>query len=332
VSLSGAGVAFGDTDNDGDNDLLISYCFGGATCEGIGATNVVVFYRHLQGLPAIYSIDTRAAFASALNVSSLANEPSFEGVVLPGPAYTLALGDVNGDGFLDLVAGPYLFMNGQSVFASPSVHDTTCGSCGSSLIQGVPQYYKVYLVDMDGDGSLEIHKGFEYQSFGDTNGDGVLDRIVGRTYSVSDVNGVLAANSDPCDAVLTRHECLQDASQSLLGTSCQSPANCFESRLVNNALIVDLDGDGDLDVVAIVSAAVGGSGTEDRRGVFLNRGGVHEGTFQERSSFYALIPYGSFTEGVLNPLTHVFADVDNDGGVCSPSRNRSSARLRAPVL
>jgi hypothetical protein len=172
---------------------------------------------------------------------------------------SLAMGDVNGDGGLDLVVGafsqePRLYLNYGGTFGKSAV-------TGINITSDVRNTTSVALGDVDGDGDLDVMVGNDYSpsrlylnngtfnpffgaagndittdgthtyavAFGDMNGDGNLDLVAGN-------------NSIP--------------SRLYLNNGTPTPFAGVSGKIINSdtrttlsAALGDVDGDGDLDIV-----------------------------------------------------------------------------------
>jgi hypothetical protein len=173
---SGRSVASaGDVNGDGFDDLIIGARDATPNGNGSGASYVV--------------FGKASGFASNIALSSLDGTTGFKlsGAAFDGSgASVAAAGDVNGDGFADLIVGaPFADPNGgtdkgatyvvfgkASGFASNINLSSLDGSAG----------FKISGVELDG------RSGWSVSSAGDVNGDGFADLIVGAPYA--DANGV----------------------------------------------------------------------------------------------------------------------------------------------
>jgi len=162
----GFSIASGDINGDGLSDLVIGAPF--AAANGGGSGKVYVIYG------------TRAGFNATFPLAMLNN--SIHGFVIYGVSgndftgYSVATGNVNRDGFSDLLIGApsaspggvafsgsgYLVYGSNQTFPSPFQLSTLNGMKGSRFNGGVANYYTGYSVAM-----------------GDFNGDGFSDLIIG---------------------------------------------------------------------------------------------------------------------------------------------------------
>ena len=249
-----------------------------------------------------------AALAVALlllgaTVTSTSNGPDFgPQVTYPagGGAQTVAVGDLDADGHLDLVTAKVVLLNeGDGTFATP-VNYSDEGCCGS-----------VHLGDMDADGDLDLagsntngvsvllnHGDGTFASpvnydlersggslaIGDLDGDGDLDLVSASRYG--DNISVLFNQSDGTFA---------DRADYPVGDEPLSVA------------VSDLDGDGDLDLVV-------GNRNDNNVSVLLNNGG---GAFA-----------GHVTYGVGSwPYSVAIGDIDRDGDQDLIVANRSGGNI-----
>ncbi len=214
-------VAFGDVDGDGDLDLVCG--------NGGGADQRNTLYLNLGS---VFAPD--AAWSSSLSDSTFA----------------VALGDVNGDGNLDLICGNYgqknrLYLNVGGVFSADTSWSSGPANNTSSVILG----------DVDGDGDLDLVCGNEGQS--NTvylNIAGVLETTPSwrstpakRTLSIAlgdvDGNGTL-------DLVCGNNADSNTVYLNLGVVLAKTPI--WKSSTTNRTFGValgDMDGDGDLDLV-----------------------------------------------------------------------------------
>jgi FG-GAP-like repeat len=209
---------------------------------------------------------------------------------------SVAIGDITGDGYPDIVAG-----TGDSTQVNVLINDGTGHfTAGTNVSIGAP--FRVKLADLNGDGKLDILVGNAYGqqvvvALG--NGDGTFQTPLAWNFSTeiqdvaaADFNGdgkldVIAADVSGA-AVL-----LNDGSAGVLGSpTFYHPAASTHSLRVTTG---DFNGDGRQDF------ALAGYDTQ-RVDVYLNQGG---GTFGPPTQYANPIPNGS---GDI-----VAGDFDNDG-------------------
>jgi hypothetical protein len=254
-------VALGDVDGDGDLDLV---------CGNLVPKNA----------PCQLYLNDGGVFSA--NPAWLGSDQDTRSV---------ALGDVDGDGDLDLVCGNYtagstLFLNGSAVFSASPVW--------SSPSQGTRS---VALGDVDGDGGLDLVCGnFDEGSalflreggvlstapvwtspsqstnsvvLGDVNGDGDLDLVCGNSYGGSALF-------------------LNDGAVFSAAPTWTSP-----SQYTNSVALGDVDGDGDLDLVC---GRINGPSL-----LLLNEGGI----FSADPAWW--------TPNIRYTLSVALGDIDRDG-------------------
>ncbi len=163
-SVSGAG----DVNGDGFADVIVSAPYADSNGESSGSS-YVVFGR-------------AAGFDATLNLSSLDGNNGFrlDGLLGDGPRTTASgAGDVNGDGFADVIVGTPYSGSSYVVFGRAAGFDATLdlsslnGSDGFRL-----------------DGTSDDRSGRSVSGAGDVNGDGFADVIVGAPYASSNgING-----------------------------------------------------------------------------------------------------------------------------------------------
>ncbi len=235
----GYGIASGDIDGDGDVDIAIATNTGTWVFTNQGDTNG-------DGIAEFTGVRASTAFA-----------------------YGVALGDLNGDGRLDLVTSQGGVMtemlnlgdsNANGLIDDFSVRSVTGGASGSN--------YGITMADLNGDGRMDILMANYSQgpteiryNLGDTNGDGQIDY---RSHFIEDnfdenALGVAAGDIDgdgDLDFVVSRWSGQNEVVYLNNGdtngdglpdfTTIELPTGgwTLESELI------DIDGDGDLDIVS----------------------------------------------------------------------------------
>jgi hypothetical protein len=287
-------VAMGDVDGDGCLDVVV----------GNGKTGGW-WYVEQQNL--VYLNDGAGQFSSGLGFGTETDR-----------TYAVAMGDLDGDGHLDVVAGNLgqqnmVYLNDGAGHLPPGYDLGTDAEATLSIAVG----------DVDSDGDLDVVGGlFEMQNVirlnnGDLNGDGVWDGTFARrdfgddwgdtTYSVAvgDLDGdghldIVVGNGDwPSGEQNTIY--LNDGTGDFYAgpVSCATPPTrtlCFGTGMdaTSSVAVGDMDGDGDLDVVA------GNQGQQNT--VYLNDG-LDPPSFSEGRNF------GTGTDW---PSSIALGDMDGD--------------------
>jgi hypothetical protein len=196
AAASFAGLALGDTESDGDLDLVLTHSSGpnrlytnngtgffADSGQALGGTNRMPVLANVDG-----DLDLDLVLASSagpdrvlLNNGSGIFSDSGQSLAVGGVYETTAasLGDVDGDGDLDLVSGKYnrqsrLYLNdGTGVFAT------------NVPVMTVDPTYAVAMGDVDGDGDLDlvsgngffgaerVYRNISCLETGDSDGDGI---------------------------------------------------------------------------------------------------------------------------------------------------------------
>jgi Bacterial Ig-like domain (group 3)/FG-GAP-like repeat/FG-GAP repeat len=241
-------VAVGDFNHDGRPDLaVVNYC-GDTTCQTDGSVGILLG-------------DGNGTFQQAVTYDT------------GGTPYAVALGDVNGDGKLDLVIA-----NG-SLSYNTNINDSFFpeGVVSVLLGNGNGSFQPFVLYDAGGNSTDSI-------SIADVNGDGKLDVVVG----------------NPCTNV-----CSLGTVGVLLGNGDGSfqPALSYGSggSRTNFAVIADVNGDGNLDILVSNECELNdASCTIGSVGILLNNGHAN------------FIP-PSFSIAGFEPYAVAVGDLNGDG-------------------
>jgi len=194
------------------------------------------------------------------------------------PVYSIALGDVDRDGDIDLVTGGY----GQPhrLYLNNSPADPWAGVVGSDITTDVIYSYSVALGDVDGDGDLDlvagntlganrlyVNNGTANPWFGVTGSNITNDNNSTHSVVLGDVDGdgdldLVVGNNESIIAGPNRLYLNNGTANPWSGVSGSNITN--DDELTNSVVLGDVDGDGDLDLV------VGNAGSTNR--LYLNNG------------------------------------------------------------
>ena len=270
-------IVLGDVDGDGDLDLLAG---------NSNQTNRLYLNRRT-------SVPFNVVTASKLTTDT-------------GDTYSIALGDVDGDGDLDLVAGNYLDTN--RLYLNNGTADPFGGVAGANISTDAHRTYCLVLADVDGDGDLDLLAG----NYLDTNrlylNNGTTTPFSGLfgsdisidtdgTYSIAlgDVDGdgdldMLAGNYGDTNRLYLNNGTATPFS-GVTGSDISTDVHDTWSVALG-----DVDGDGDLDMLA------GNYGQTNR--MYKNNGTADP---------FGTVVGSDVHSSTLNTTSVAVADVDGDG-------------------
>jgi hypothetical protein len=335
-------VALGDVDGDGDLDLVAgnyhqanrlylnngtSDPFNGVSGSDISADTYYTWSVVLGDVDGDGDLDLVAGSTGQANRLYLNNGTAnpFNGVSgsdISGDAYTtqsVTLGDVDGDGDLDLVAGN----NGNNrLYLNNGTADPFSGVSGSDISTDTHNTLSLALGDVDRDGDLDLVAG----NLGQANrlylNNGTADPFSGvsgsnvsadahSTYSVAlgdvDRDGdldLVAGNYGQANRLYLNNG-TTDPFSGVSGSDVSADAH--NTRLV---ALGDVDEDGDLDLVA-------GNGNQANR-LYLNNGTADP---------FSGVSGGNVSADTGNTYSVALGDVDGDGDLDLAAGNNGTNRL-----
>jgi len=221
--------------------------------------------------------------------------------------FSIALGDMDGDGDLDLLAGNYSSQLNR-LYLNNGTSNPFIGETGSDISSDTHGTYSIALGDVDGDGDLDLAAGNGNQAnrlYLDQRAaspfNGVIDSDISsdvyytRSIALGDVDGDgdldLAAGNNNQTNRLYLNNGTADPFGGVTGTNISSDAHYTLSITLG-----DVDGDGDLDLVV-------GNATQTNR-LYLNNGSADP---------FSGVAGSDISSDVHDTLSIALGDVDGDG-------------------
>lgn len=234
-------IALGDIDGDGDLDMVQANAING------GSTNSTI--------PNRVFINNNGSFTDSGQSLGLANSSS------------IALGDLNGDGDLDMVVGNLVsanlvyFNNGTGTFTDSGVNSLGTNTSGGTTSS-------VALGDLDGDGDLDLitgRRGGTSQIYFNQNNSGIFTES-SQDLGYADTTSIIIADIDgdaDLDVILGNQDSfssvyINDGNGVFSEHSSSSSLGTFSLQAM---AIGDVDGDNDLDLIT-------GNSLDDDRVIF----------------------------------------------------------------
>jgi Ca2+-binding RTX toxin-like protein len=280
----------GDVNGDGFADVIVGAFLADPNGVRSSGASYVVFGQ-------------ASGFAANIDLSTLDGTTGFK---LSGAAefdesgYSVAsAGDVNGDGFADLIVGaPYASPNGSYSGAGYVVFGHASGFAANidlSTLDGTTGF------KLSG-ASANDHTGYSVSSAGDVNGDGFADLIVGAPNADPNGNGTGSGASYVVFGKASGFAAAVDLSSLDGATGLISGADAYDHSGFSVASAGDVNGDGFADLIV-------GADTADPHGI---DSGASYVVFGKASGFAANIDLSSL-DGTTGFKLSGVADSDNSG-------------------